>query len=139
MTFQTSRHISASPEQVFAAFQDPARLARWWGPAGFSNTFKICEFRAGGRWSFTMHSQDGKNYQNDSIFEEIEPNRKVVILHGSLPKYRLSIGLAPAEGGTLLSWSQAFDDAKVAKAIEHIVVPSNEQNIDRLVAELQGR
>jgi uncharacterized protein YndB with AHSA1/START domain len=42
-TFKTSRKISATVEQVFAAFQ-PERLARWWGPAGLANTFSICEF-----------------------------------------------------------------------------------------------
>jgi len=44
-TFRTSRDIPASPEQVFAAIADPERLARWWGPAGFSNTFGVCEFK----------------------------------------------------------------------------------------------
>ena len=46
------------------AFSDPVRLARWWGPAGFTNTFTICEFKPGGQWSFTMHGPDGTNYPN---------------------------------------------------------------------------
>jgi hypothetical protein len=46
-TFKTSRKIPATVEQVFAAFQ-PKHLARWWGPAGFTNTFSICEFKNGG-------------------------------------------------------------------------------------------
>ncbi len=60
----TSREIPASVEHVFAAFSDPARLARWWGPAGFTNTFDVCEFKPGGQWSFTMHGPDGANYPN---------------------------------------------------------------------------
>lgn len=48
-TFNTSREIPATAEQVFAAISDPERLARWWGPAGFTNTFKVCEFKKGGR------------------------------------------------------------------------------------------
>jgi uncharacterized protein YndB with AHSA1/START domain len=31
-TFRTTRDIPASSEEVFAAFSDPRRLARWWGP-----------------------------------------------------------------------------------------------------------
>jgi hypothetical protein len=31
---------------------------------------------------------------------------------------------------------QVFADAKVADAVAHIVVPSNEQNLDRLAAEV---
>lgn len=135
-TFRTSREIPASPEQVFAAFSDPERLARWWGPAGFTNTFNLCEFVPGGRWSFVMHGPERGNYRNESVFEEVEPPTKVVVRHESEPKYRLTITLAQSAGGTTVSWAQAFEKADVAKRIEHIVVPSNEQNLDRLTAEV---
>lgn len=135
-TFQTSRDIPASPEQVFAAFSDPRRLARWWGPAGFTNTFKVCEFKPGGRWSFVMHGPEGGNFPNESVFAEIEPARKVVVQHESKPTYRLTITLAPSAGGTTVTWSQVFESADVASRIEHIVVPANEQNLDRLTAEV---
>lgn len=46
--FKSSREIPATPDQIFAAFSDPVRLARWWGPAGFTNTFEVCEFHPGG-------------------------------------------------------------------------------------------
>ena len=49
--FNTSRDIPAPAAQVFAAMANPERLARWWGPAGFTNTFHVCEFTPGGRWS----------------------------------------------------------------------------------------
>ncbi len=135
-TFRTSRDIPASPDQVFAAFSDPQRLARWWGPAGFTNTFNVCEFKSGGRWSFVMHGPDGGNYPNESVFEEVESPRKVVVQHASKPKYRLTITLAPSAGRTTVSWAQAFESAEVASRIEHIVVPANEQNLDRLSAEV---
>jgi len=48
--FSTERLIAASPHQVFAAFENPASLAEWWGPNGFTNTFSLFEFRPGGRW-----------------------------------------------------------------------------------------
>ena len=135
-TFRTSRDIPASPEQVFAAFSDAQRLARWWGPAGFTNTFDVCEFEPGGRWSFVMHGPDGGNHPNESVFAEVEPQRKVVVQHESKPKYRLTITLHPSAGGTTVSWDQTFEDADVASRIEHIVVPANEQNLDRLSAEV---
>lgn len=47
-TFRTSREIPASSEQVFAAFSDPQRLARWGDPAGFTNVFSVCEFKPKG-------------------------------------------------------------------------------------------
>jgi uncharacterized protein YndB with AHSA1/START domain len=120
---------------VFAAFSDPQRLARWWGPAGFTNTFAVCEFKPGGRWSYVMHGPNGGNYRNESVFAEVEPPRKVVVQHLSEPKYVLTIVLTPAAGGTTVYWEQAFEKPDVASRIQHIVVPANEQNLDRLAAE----
>jgi uncharacterized protein YndB with AHSA1/START domain len=135
-TFNTSREIQATAEQVFAAISDPERLARWWGPAGFTNTFKICEFKNGGRWSFIMHGPNGNNYPNENVFAEIEPPGKVVVQHVSEPKFRLTITLASSALGTVVSWSQAFESPEVASRLEHIVVPANEQNLERLAAEV---
>ncbi len=138
-TFNTSREIPATVEQVFAAISDPQRLARWWGPAGFTNTFSVCEFKTGGRWSFVMHGPDGHNYPNESVFADIEAPRKIVIQHVVEPKFRLTILLAPLAGtgaGTLVLWSQAFENPEVASRVEHIVVPANEENLDRLSVEV---
>ncbi|MFT3869557.1 MAG: SRPBCC domain-containing protein [Nibricoccus sp.] len=132
--FETSREIPATPEQIFAAFNDPEQLARWWGPAGFTNTFELCEFKQQGRWVYVMHGPDGKDYPNESVFEEIEPSAKVVIRHVSGPHYRLTVRLTPSAQGTLVSWSQAFDHPDVARRIEHIVRPANEENLDRLTS-----
>jgi uncharacterized protein YndB with AHSA1/START domain len=38
--FRHLRVLNAPPEAVFGAFEDPALLARWWGPEGFRNTFE---------------------------------------------------------------------------------------------------
>ena len=134
-TFQTSRTFAATPAQIFAAFQ-PARLARWWGPDGFTNTFEICDFKPGGRWLFTMHGPDGKNYLNENVFLEIEPQKRVVIQHIPVPKFLLTITLEPAQDGTLLDWVQELEDPEFARAVAHIIVPANEQNLDRLTVEL---
>lgn len=135
-TFTTSREIPATVEQVFAAIGDPARLARWWGPAGFTNTFSVFEFKPGGRWSFVMHGPNGANYPNDSVFAEITAPTKVVIQHVSEPKFRLTIGLTASATSTVVAWVQAFESAEVARHVESIVVPANEQNLDRLSAEV---
>lgn len=135
-TFQTSRQLAATPTAVFAAIQDGKRLARWWGPQGFSNRFDTFEFQPGGKWVFDMIAPDGTVYPNESVFSSIQPDRQVVIRHDCQPYFTLTITLEPAGAGTLLRWEQAFDDAKVAEAVRHIVVPANEQNLDRLSAEL---
>lgn len=134
-TFNTSRELSAPVAEVYAAFSDGERLARWWGPAGFTNTFHTFEFQTGGRWVYTMRSPNGGSPENESIFELVEP-RKIVIRHISQPLYRLTIELTPTAAGTTVSWSQEFDDAEVARRIAKIVIPANEQNLDKLMSEL---
>jgi uncharacterized protein YndB with AHSA1/START domain len=136
MTFSTSRQLAKSPSAVFAAIQDAARLARWWGPKGFSNRFTEFEFREGGRWVFDMVGPDGTVYPNESVFEHIAVDQQVVIRHTCQPHFQLTITLEPHDGGTLLHWDQLFDDPAVAQAVRHIVELANEENLDRLSAEL---
>ena len=83
-----------------------------------------------------MHAPNGDNYPNENVFAEIEPPRKVVVQHASEPKFRLTIMLASAAAGTVVSWSQAFENSEVASRLEHIVVPANEQNLERLSVEV---
>ncbi len=137
--FIHSRSIDASPEEIFAAISDPARLARWWGPKGLSNTFESFDFEPGGKWTFTMHGPDGTDYPNESVFVEIIPSRRVVIEHLSEPHhFVLTISLEAKWGGTLVRWQQVFDSAGHRNAIAHIVAEANEQNLDRLAAEAQN-
>jgi uncharacterized protein YndB with AHSA1/START domain len=135
-TFTTSREIAASKETIFAAFKNPELLAKWWGPAGFTNTFRQFEFREDGKWVFVMHGPDGKNYLNESVFEEIIPDEKIVIRHVVQPFFTLTVQISATENGSMIHWNQQFDDEKVAEQIAHIVIPSNEQNLDRLTAEI---
>ncbi len=135
-TFTSTRNLDATPAAVFAAIGDPARLAKWWGPDGFSNRFEVFEFRPGGKWVFDMIGPDGRVYPNESVFDEIEADRRVVIRHVCLPHFTLTITLEPTPGGTQVHWQQVFADAAVADAIRHIVAPANEQNLDRLVVEV---
>lgn len=135
-TFRTARTIAATPGRVFAAFADPAQLAAWWGPAGFRNEFEAFDFRAGGTWQFVMVGPDGTRYANENEFVELVPGVRVVVRHLSAPHFRLTVEMAAMPDGTRLTWTQAFDDPAVAAAVRHVVVPSNEQNLDRLAAVL---
>lgn len=135
--FSSSRLFPFTPEQILAAFANPGQLATWWGPDGFTNTFEIFEFKAQGRWKFVMHAPDGKNYPNDSFFLEASQQR-IVIRHVSPPNFTLTITLLEAGGQTKLDWHQAFDDPRVAASLAHIIVPANEQNLNRLHTALSA-
>ena len=115
MTFRNSREIAAPPSKVFAAF----------------------EFAPGGKWSFVMTGPDRKNYPNKIMVTDIESHRRVGIHHVSPPRYRLTVTLEPTpEGGTLVSWNQEFENPDVGRRMERIVVPANEELLERLSAEV---
>lgn len=134
----TSRVLDATPAQVFAAFADPARLALWWGPKGFSNSFEQFDLRPGGLWRFTMHGPDGTDYANESRFVEIVPGQRVVFEHLSQHWFEMTIAFeAHAGGRTCVSWRMVFDSAAHREQIAEFVIPANEQNLDRLEAHLR--
>lgn len=138
-TFTTQRTFAATPAHIFAAFADPARLARWWGPDGFRNTFTTFTLAKGGAWVFTMHGPDGKDYANTAEFLSIVPGRSIVIKHLSMPVFTLTITFTAQGDTTLVTWEQAFDSAELAAAIKHIVEPANEQNLNRWQAEVAAK
>lgn len=134
-----SKLIAASPARVFAAMQDPERVARWWGPAGFSNTIHQYQFVPGGRWLLTMHGPDGKDYPNESRFTRIVPGQLFEIEHLNGHHFILTLELQPEGQGTRVLWQQTFDSAEHYGKLAEFVAAANEQNLERLAAEvLQG-
>lgn len=131
------RHLDAAPAQVFAAMKDPARLARWWGPAGFTNTMHEFDFRPGGRWRLTMHGPDGQDHPNHSRFVRLVADRIFEIEHLDGHHFVLTIELQPKDGGTEVRWTQAFDTTEHYQRLAAFVASANEQNLDRLAAEVR--
>jgi len=131
-TLETERAISASEEEVFAAFERPELLSQWWGPKGFTNSFETFEFHPGGRWVFTMHGPNGIDYPNECRFRELVPGRKVVIEHVVEPWFTLTVTLTPRGDQTHLVWAQEFESAEVAAKFRPLCSGPNEENLDRL-------
>lgn len=132
------RYLEASPEAVFDAWTDPAKLARWWGPKGFRNTFHRCEPVAGGAWDFTMHAPDGTDFFNKCVFVEIARPGRIVIDHlEPMHRFLVTATFAPKGRGTELTFRQEFETAEECARIAEFVRPANEQNLDRLEAVLK--
>lgn len=129
--------IEARAGEVFAAMSDPARVARWWGPAGFANTIHVFEFHPGGRWQLTMHGPDGTDFPNESRFVHIIPDRVVEIEHLSGHHFVLTIRLEDQGANTRVSWQQTFDTADHYGQVAAFVATANGQNLERLAAEVR--
>lgn len=134
--FVHSRLIDAPRERVFKAFSDPAHLARWWGPNGFTSTFHEFDLRPGGNWRFVMHGPDGANYPNESVFAEVVAPERIVFEHMSQHHFQLTITFEARGAKTLVGWHQVFDTEAERQRIAKVVVEANEQNLDRLATEV---
>ncbi|MBD2867501.1 SRPBCC family protein [Paenibacillus arenilitoris] len=134
--FVSTRVLNASPALVYEAWTNPEHLAQWWGPDGFTNTFREFDLRPGGIWEFVMHGPNGADYANKSEFVEIGPER-IVLRHLSAPHFQLTAIFEDDGGKTRLTWRQLFEEAAVFNAIKKIAAPANEQNLDRLEAQLR--
>ena len=79
-----SRRFNAPRELLFATWTDPRHLARWWGPAGFTNP--ICEWdaRVGGKIHDVMRGPDGTEYPMGGKFRELVAPERLVMTCGAL-------------------------------------------------------
>ena len=77
----TFRRVFDAPiALVFKAWTDPAHVAAWWGPHGFSNPFTAIEPRPGGRFHVHMQAPDGLIQPMGGHFVEIEEPTRIVFV-----------------------------------------------------------
>jgi uncharacterized protein YndB with AHSA1/START domain len=73
-----SRLLNAPRERVFAAWTDPAQVAQWWSPHGFSNPVCELDVRPGGAMRIDMLGPDGVVYPDTGVYHEIVPPERIV-------------------------------------------------------------
>ena len=113
------RRLNARPEKVYAAWTDPQKIARWFGPARVKAGTEQASIdaRIGGRYrvSFTMES--GEYSEVGGVYREIVPNQRLVFSwawHSTPERESLvTVTLKPDGDGTLLTLQheQLFDQA----------------------------
>lgn len=133
-----SRVVKAPRETVFKMWSDPAHLKEWWGPEGFSNSFEEFEFRPGGRWKFVMHGPEKGNYPNECIFTKIEPPLLIAWDRISQPIFKMEFTFEKVDANsTRIIFKMIFGDPGLYKTINKFAPGKNEENLDRLEAELE--
>ena len=66
------RVMPRPPSVVFAAFTDPHRLARWWGPEGFTVPALQFEPRVGHAYRIEMQPPEGDAFHLAGEFREVD-------------------------------------------------------------------
>lgn len=123
---------------VYRAWTKPGHLQNWWGPAGFTNTFHEHDLRVGGHWRFTMHGPDKGHYENHCEFIKIESPSLIAWKRHSKPLFQVLATFEElAAGQTKVVFKMLFDTAGECEKLKRFVVDKNEENFDRLEAELK--
>ena len=73
-----TRVLDAPRHLVFQAWTEPDRVARWWGPRGFTTLYCDMDVRPGGSFRVCMCSPEGVEHWKQGVYREVvEPERLV--------------------------------------------------------------
>jgi uncharacterized protein YndB with AHSA1/START domain len=138
-----TRLLKAPRELVFDVWTDPKHVARWWGPAGFTNTIHKMEARTGGEWRLTMHGPDGRDYPNFIKFIEVVRPSRLVYKHATEKEdepgqFITTVAFESQGKHTLLTMSALFDSPEDLAFVirEYGADKGAIENLDRLEAFL---
>jgi uncharacterized protein YndB with AHSA1/START domain len=74
-----TRSFDAPRETVFAAWTEPKKLARWWGPHAMTNPVCEIDLRPGGRYRIVMRGPNGVEYPLKGELREVRRPERLVL------------------------------------------------------------
>lgn len=72
LTLHVERVLPASRHLVFGMFTEPERLARFWGPKGFTAASVALDARVGGEYRIEMQPPEGERFFLGGEFRRVE-------------------------------------------------------------------
>jgi uncharacterized protein YndB with AHSA1/START domain len=86
------RRLHAPPEKVYAAWTDPKKIARWFGPSQVQagSVHAVIDARIGGRFRISFTNGDGEHHEVGGVYRE---ERESLV----------TVSLKADGGGTLLT------------------------------------
>jgi len=113
-----TRIIDAPRELVFRMWTDPAHLAKWWGPQGFTNPVCEIDARPGGALRIVMRAPDGTDYPMAGVFREIVAPERLVYTYCALDRD----GNVLLDGVTVVSFAEQGGKTKLTVQTHAVAV-----------------
>jgi uncharacterized protein YndB with AHSA1/START domain len=83
-TLTLTRVYNAPRERVWKAWTDPAQLAKWWGPNGFTSPRCELDARPEGTLRIDMRAPDGSVLPLTGVYREVVAPERLVFLCSAL-------------------------------------------------------
>lgn len=77
-TVEVRECFGLSLEKAFAAWTQPEKIERWFGPPGFRAKVLEHDLSIGGKWCFQMISETGESFHHFGTFVDIQPPNSLV-------------------------------------------------------------
>jgi uncharacterized protein YndB with AHSA1/START domain len=78
LVLRLKRMVDAPPERIFDLLTEPAEVAKWWGPHGFTTPEIELDLSVGGGYRYTMQPPDAEAFHLSGEFLEIDPPSRLV-------------------------------------------------------------
>jgi uncharacterized protein YndB with AHSA1/START domain len=138
----TTRVLNAPRELVWKVLSSPDHLKHFWGPDGFTNTYKTFDFRENGESRFTMHGPDGTDWPNRIIYRKLDAPRFIRWEHDNGGegeydhKFVGEIELFAEGNKTRIELRVIEPSMESRDNIAQYAVEGGKQNLDRMAAYL---
>ncbi|GLR72829.1 SRPBCC family protein [Agaribacter marinus] len=75
--FTLRGNLNAPISEVYKAFSDPERIAKWWAPGKLSVCRYVGEVAEGEQFRLVMQSDDGFQQSVEGMYNTVETNKRV--------------------------------------------------------------
>ena len=72
------RVINAPVNELYAAWTEPEKIVKWFGPDAGPVKQASADVRVGGRYAVKFHTEDGEEHNVGGIYREVVSNQKLV-------------------------------------------------------------
>lgn len=149
LTLTIVADFDAGPERVWAVWEDPRLLERWWGPPGWPATFTRHDFVVGGESRYFMSGPNGERHHGYWVMRAIERPGRIDFANGlagpdgepaaSVPPMAGWVTFEAAAGGTRMTAQTKYVDvAQMTTMLDMGMAEGMAAAVDQIDALLTG-